>query len=79
MGGGGQTPHPPQKKRALRVKTNNDLLYCSKFLMVLKYVNPTILWGGGGEGQLAPTSLRIKPIFKPKIDQADHFRPKSCF
>ena len=26
-----------------------------------------------------PTSLRVKPIFKPKIDQADHCRPKSCF
>ena len=46
--------------------------------MVLKVVNPSILLGGGGEGQLPPTSLRVKPIFKPKIDQAEHFRPKSC-
>ena len=34
---------------------------------------------GGGKGKLPPTSLRVKPIFKPKIYQADHFRPKTCF
>ena len=39
----------------------------------INLVNPTFLWGE--EGQLPPTSLRVKP----KIEQADHFRPKSCF
>ena len=32
---------------------------------------------GRGEGKV--NFLRVKPIFKPKIDQADHFRPKSCY
>ena len=48
--------------------------------MFLKDVNPTTFLGRGvGKVNYHPTSLRAKPIFKPKIDQADHFRPKSCF
>ena len=73
MGGGINTPS--QKKLSGRVKTNNDLPNCLKFLMVLKDVNPTILWGGGRGRSITPHI----PIFKSKINQADHFRPKSCF
>ena len=46
-GGGSNTPTPKKYKKKLSVKTNNNLLNCSKFLMFLKDVNPTILWGGG--------------------------------
>ena len=55
--GGGRSNTPTPKKynnKKLSVKTNNNLLNCSKFLMVLKEVNPTILWGVGRGRSITP-------------------------